>query len=157
MSDNKGVSLIEAIVVIGLLAIVTAALVQLNAVFARSVYSGSLGVKANIIAIETMEAARAVKEENWNNIGGLSTETSYYLSFSEQDKKWSVTTSDPGAIGGIFSRSFLIRDVYRNPVTGAIAEFGIPDGNTRQIEANVDWDDRGRPKNLKVTSYLANF
>ena len=158
MINNKGVTLIEAVVVLGLIAIVVSALVQLNLAFSRVISSGALTVRADALAVETMEAVRALRDKNWNNLSNLIPETRYYLSFSESAKDWTIVNSDPGKIEGIFSRSFSVYSVSRDVSTGKIvASGGVSGDSTLKIEAIVSWSDRGRDKNIKLTTYLSNF
>ena len=155
--DDKGVSLVEVVVVLCFLGIVFVAMGQLNLMYSKSISAGSLGIRASALAVETMEAVRSIKEENWEVLSDLIPGSVYYLSFSETSKKWSVETSDTGKIGGVFSRSFKISEVYRDYAEDNISQSGALDGNTLGIEANIDWDDRGNDKNLKVKSYLSNL
>ncbi len=156
--DNKGVSLIEVIVVLGLLALVITVFGRLNAVFSMSVSSASLNVRANAIAVETIEAVRFLRDDSWGNISGLSPETDYYLSFSDSDREWHVEYSNPGNIDGIFLRKFSTHSVFRDSVTGQIVSSGgIPDSDTLRVDAEVLWNDRGNQKNYKLTSYFSDF
>ena len=143
--NNKGVSLIEAVVVLGLLATVVSGLVQLNLSFSRNISSEGLSVRANAIAVETMEVVRVLRDQNWNNLGNLTPEMPYYLSFSESAKDWTIESSDTGKIQGIFSRSFYVYPVLRDAITGKIsASDGNSDSNTLKVEVMVGWNDRGR-------------
>lgn len=156
--NNKGVTLIEAIVVMGLIGIIAVSFVQLNVSFSRSVSSESLSVRANAVAVETLEAVRALRDKNWNNLNGLNANTPYYLSFSEQDKDWSIENSDPGKVENIFSRSFFVFPVSRDVSTGEIFfSGGAVDDNILKVESVVSWNDRGKNKEIKLTTYLTNF
>ncbi len=155
--DDNGISLVEIIVVLGLLGIVVTAMVQINLMYSRSISAGSLGIRASALAVETVEALRSIKEENWAVLAGLTPGNTYYLSYSEADKKWSVEFSDTGKIGGIFLRSFNISEVYRDYGTDSISPSGAIDENILGIEANIDWNERENSQNLKVKSYLANY
>lgn len=157
--NKKGFSIIELVVVLGLLAVVVSVLVQLNLMFSKGVSSSSLNVRANAVAAETMEALRFLREVNWNNIKNLDPDTDYYLSFSEEtSEKWDIENSDPGAVDGIFTRSFLVREVYRDAVTGSIVSSGGElDEETFLVEATISWNDRGSDKNIKLTTYLADY
>ncbi len=158
MRNEKGVTLIEAVVVLGLLAIIITVLAQLNLMFFRNVSAEGLSVRAIAIAVETMEAARILRDKNWNNLNDLTQGTSYYLSFSDSGKDWTIENSNPGKIQGIFSRSFSVYAVSRDPATGKIAASGgVYDGHTLKCEARGSWNDRGRDKNIKLTTYLTNF
>ncbi|MEK9174420.1 MAG: prepilin-type N-terminal cleavage/methylation domain-containing protein [Patescibacteria group bacterium] len=156
--NNKGVSLIEVVVVLGLLAVLVSALVELNLAFSRYVSAEGLSVRATAIAVETLEAVRALRDKNWNNVNNLTPGVRYYLSFSEASKDWTIETSELAKIDGAFTRSFSVYTVSRDISTGKIVTSGgVADNDTLKIEAIVSWDDHGRDKNIKLTTYLANF
>lgn len=158
MIDDKGVSLIEAVAVLGLLALGIAGLARLNLTFSANVSAEGLSVQAAALAVETLEAVRSVRDKNWNNLSNLSPGGTYYLSFSDSAKDWTVVNYDPGKIQGAFVRSFSVYSVSREAATGKIASSGgVYDGDTLKIEASVGWNDRGRDKNIKLTTYLTNF
>lgn len=156
--NNKGFSMIEAIAVLGLLALISAGLVQLNLTFSRSVASTSLNIKAEAVAVETMEAFSALRDESWSNLSALSPDTFYYLSYSDSLKKWSINSSDSGPVEGVFTRSFKIYPVYRDAADGHIVlSGGSYDNNIVRVEAEIDWNDHGVVKNKKLVSYISNF
>ncbi len=156
--NNKGFSVLEIVVVLAALAIVAVVLGQLSVSFLGAVASGELQLRANAISAETIEALKIIKADDWNNLSGLSVNTAYYLTYSTITNKWSVAVSDPGKIDGIFSRSFTVKSVNRDGVTGQIVfSGGSPDSKTLLVEANVDWVYKSANKNFKLTTYLTNF
>ncbi len=156
--DNRGVSLVEITIVLGLLAVVVSALVELNLTLSRRMSSASLDIAAAATAAETMEALRALRDESWSNLGDLSPGTDYYLSFSEAAKKWAIQPSDSGKISGVFSRSFRVSPVYRDLASGGVvASGGSLDVKTLLVEANIVWDERGRSKDIKLQTYLTDY
>ncbi|MFY9492880.1 MAG: hypothetical protein WAP55_00100 [Minisyncoccia bacterium] len=157
-TNYSGFSLLEIVIVLGFLGIVAASLVQLNLVFTRGVAASSLNVRANALAAETAEALRFIKEDQWNNLGNLTPNTVYYLSFSSSPNKWNVVSSDPGKIDNIFTRTFKVNQVYRDAVTGKIVSSGGSlDTKTLLAEVNIDWNEKGKDKNIKLTTYLADY
>lgn len=148
----------EIIIVLGFLGIVAVSLVQLNLMFSRGITAGSLNVRANAIGAETMEALRFIKENQWNDLGNLTPNTVYYLSFSTSPNKWNIVSSDPGKIDNIFARTFKVNQVYRDAATGKIVSSGGSlDTKTLLVEANVDWNEKGKDKNIKLNTYLADY
>ncbi|MBI2454461.1 MAG: prepilin-type N-terminal cleavage/methylation domain-containing protein [Parcubacteria group bacterium] len=158
MLREGGFSLVETIVALGLLALVAAGLVQLNFTFRSNVGSTSLGVRANALAAETVEAVRALRDENWSNLDGLTPRADYYLSFSEGLKKWSAVSLNPGKVEAVFTRSFRVFPVYRDSAGGNIVSSGgVLDAETLRVEVIVSWIDRGTLKDQRLISYLSNF
>ncbi|MEK7077939.1 MAG: type II secretion system protein [Patescibacteria group bacterium] len=156
--SRSGFSVLEIVVVLAALAMVAVVLGQLSVSFLGAVASGELQLRANAIGAETMEALKIIKEEDWNNLAGLSVNTPYYLTYSTITNKWSVAALDPGKIDGIFSRWFMVKSVNRDGTTGQIVfSGGSPDSKTLLVEANVDWVYKGANKNFKLTTYLTSF
>ncbi|MFY9493435.1 MAG: type II secretion system protein [Minisyncoccia bacterium] len=156
--NKKGFSLLEIIIVLGFLGIVAVSLVQLNLMFARGVAVSSLNVRANALAAETTEALRFIKEDQWNELGNLTPNTVYYLSFSGSPSRWNIVGSDPGKVDDIFTRTFKVNQVYRDAVTGKIVSSGGSlDTKTLLAEVNIDWNEKGKDKNIKITTYLADY
>ena len=156
--NYSGFSLLEIIIVLGFLGIVAVSLVQLNLMFSRGIAAGSLNVRANAIGAETAEALRFIKENQWNDLGNLTPNTVYYLSFSGSPSKWNVVSSDPGKIDNIFTRTFKVSQVYRDAVTGKVVSAGGSlDTKTLLAEVNIDWNEKGRDKNIKLATYLADY
>lgn len=158
ITDKKGFSLLEIVIVLGFLGIVAVSLVQLNLMFARGVAASSLNMRANALAAETAEALRFIKEDQWNNLGNLTPDAVYYLFFSGSPVRWNIVSSNPGKIDDIFTRSFLVKEVYRSAVTGKIVSAGGSlDDKTLLAEVNVGWNDKGKDKNIKIQTYLADY
>ncbi|MEK7500550.1 MAG: hypothetical protein AAB642_00275 [Patescibacteria group bacterium] len=156
--DNKGISLLEIVLVIALLAIIMSAMAQLNLSAGQRVGSSLFDVRAKHLAAETLEALRILKEIDWANLSNLTADRAYYLSFSDISHRWSVVGADPGQIDGVFSRSFMLKPVRRDLATGRIVEAGGSlDSKTLLAEAVVEWPERGMAKNVKVSTYLAEF
>ncbi|MEK7077925.1 MAG: hypothetical protein AAB928_02410 [Patescibacteria group bacterium] len=156
--SRAGFSLLEIVIVLGFLGIVAVSLVQLNLMFIRGISAGSFNVRANALAAETAEAIRFIKEDQWNDLGNLTPNAVYYLSFSGSPSKWNIVSSDPGKIDNIFTRTFKVNQVYRDAVTGKIVSSGGSlDTKTLLVEINVDWNEKGKDKNIKLTTYLADY
>ena len=101
---------------------------------------------------------RVLRDKNWNNLSNLTVNTPYYLSFSEGQNDWNIENSESSKIQNIFSRSFIVYSVSRDASTGKIVSSGgSVDNNTLKIEAVVSWNERGRDKNIKLTTFLTNF
>lgn len=155
--NNRGISLLEIVVVFGLLALVLAVLFQLNFSFLKNVSSGKFSLPAKAIAAETLEALRFSKEESWSNLSNLSLETDYYLNFSTSTNKWLILTVDPGKINDIFSRKFILHQVSRDASGKIVSNGGAVDSRTFLVEARVSWQEQNQPKEIKLSTYLADF
>ena len=143
---KKGQILVETIIGIGVIAFVLAAIVPLFVVGLKGGTESWRLDSARLLAQESMTAAKALKEENWNNL---------YRPLGTSNKgpsnPYHVITSNGSWILGagsqeislnnlIFSREIIIENVSRTQVNGA---------GDLEAEYHSERDD---PSTLKVTS-----
>jgi len=106
------------------------------------------------IAAETIEATRSVRNEDWNNFSSLSLDIPYYPVISSN--KWTLSSTDPGSINGVYDRWVIIEKVYRD-ANDNISSSGTEDNQTKKITAFVEWNDRGKIKQIDLITYLTNW
>jgi len=82
------------------------------------------------IAAETIEATRSVRNEDWNNFSSLSLDILYYPVISSN--KWTLSSTDPGSINGVYDRWVIIEKVYRD-ANDNISSSGTEDNQTKKI------------------------
>lgn len=152
---SKGFGIIE-ILVAG--AIISVALVSLTAL-GNFVLRTQSYLKQNLIAAnlatEAMEAAKAVKDEDWSLFGALITGNSYYPTKTGSPQKWSLVAGEE-TIGG-FSRRIVLSEVQRNSDDDIVESGGIPDQGTRKVSVVVSWSERQNTYQVNLESYLANW
>ena len=137
-------------------ALISIALIGLIAVFQSSlVASREAGRKitATFLAEEGMEAVRLMRDRSWTNISGLSTTTTYYLTFT--GGTWATTTVSVSTFGTYY-RTIRVSDVSRD-VSDDIAGSGTWDSGTKKITADVSWQKRGATTTISLSSYLADI
>ncbi len=153
MNNSRGFGVVE--VVIGS-ALISVALIGLIGVFQSSLLaSREAGRKltATFLAEEGMEAARLMRDRSWVNISGLSTTTTYYLTFT--GGTWATTTVS-SQIFGTYYRTLRVSDVYRNG-SQDISDSGTWDPRTKKITTDVSWQKRGATTTISLSSYLADI
>lgn len=145
----------EIIIVIGIISIAIFSLYEL-VLSSRSLTSRELRhTQALSLAEEGLEAVRNIRDQGWTtNIASLNTSATYYLSLS--GSAWGLTTTNPGTIDGIFTRTITIASVNRDSNSN-ISASGTSDPNTRKVTSTVTWTDRGRARSVVVTTYITNF
>ena len=111
--------------------------------------------QSGYLILEGAEAVRAMRDVNWINISGLTTATTYYLTFSTETNRF-ATTSVNTLVDGIFERSFTLADVFRNG-SDDIASSGTNDPGTKKITVNVSWFNRNSTTTKTVDFYLTNI
>ena len=152
---NRGFGLIE--VVVG------STIISLSLIGILSVISNSLHLvdnslrkaQAGYLMLEGGEAVRSMRDISWANINGLSTTTTYYLTFSTPTGRF-ATTSENTFIDGIFERSFTTADVFRN-TSDDISLSGTYDAGIRKIRMNVSWWNRNATTTTTTDFYLTNI
>lgn len=150
---NTGFGLIEvvigiAIISISLFAIMSAArgAIDLN----RRTISD---IKSKFVLDEGSEVLRFMRDNAWNNIGGLSTSTVYYLATTTTG--WVATTA-PKMIDGTFLRLFSVGDVFRG-ADDKISESGTYDSGTKKITVSVSFKDRFSTTTKQTVFYLTDI
>jgi len=154
IQKQKGIGIIEVIICIAIIAITFWSFTGIAQYSLKIQEQGKAKIEAINLASETIEAVRSVRNENWDNISSLLLETKYYPIISEN--KWALTLNNPGLISETYNRSVTIERVYRD-INDDISETGIEDNQTKKVTALVEWDDRGKTKEINLSTYLTNW
>lgn len=152
--QQKGIGMIEVIVSLAIITTTFWGFLELAKFGLKIQEESQAKIEANGLASETIEAVRAARDENWDNLADLSFETRYYSIISEN--KWILTPTDPGPISGIYDRWFIIERVYRD-ASDNINSVGTEDFLTKKITAVVGWNNRGKMEQINLTTYLTNW
>lgn len=130
---QRGASLVEVLLAIGLTAILLPALAT-ALVTSRSSRAQSIQqLQATSILRETNEAVRSVREKGW---AGFATNGTYYPSLS--GSVWSFTAGTQTTNG--FTRQVVVSDVQRNATTGALVDSGgTVDSSTKKVVTTISW------------------
>lgn len=152
--QQKGIGMIEVIVCLTIIAITFWGFLELVSYNLKIQDKCKAKIEAINLAVETIEAIRSVRNEDWNNLASLSLGIKYYPLISEN--KWTLTLTDPGPINGIYDCWLVLEKVYRD-ISDNISSSGIEDPETKKITAFVEWNDRGQIKQSSLTTYLTNW
>jgi type II secretory pathway pseudopilin PulG len=154
-NSMKGFSIVEIVIVAGLSSIVLLGLIQLIVFSTRPIKENVRETEATFLAEEAIEVARVLRNESWTtNIATLSAATNYYPVISSGS--WTLSTTDPGAINGIYTRIVTLAAVNRDG-NDDIAATGTDDPNTKKITATVSWTERGAAQSVTIETYITNF
>ncbi len=145
---NKGESLAEVILIIGVFAILGLAVILLVTGSFRGVLFGGTQTQALSYARETWEAVQSLGKSAYGNLQN----GTYGL--SRTNGVWSLAGS-PDAVGN-FTRSVVVTDSYRD-VNGIISATGTKDTNTKKVTTNLTWDSLGFSKKISLTNYFTNW
>jgi len=156
--NKKGISVIEILVVIAIIAITLTSLLGLA--------SFSLGTstlikqtsQANGIAQETMETIRNFRDgTNWeiNGLGALATSTDYYPQKSGSPPKWQFIQGTEAI--DVFTRKVVFENIMRDGNDNIVTSGGTNDPNTKKVIVTVSWTERGRAHQIELITYLTNW
>jgi len=151
---QKGIGIIEVLISISIITIVFFSFLTLSQYSLKLQSQNKSKLEAANIAIETIEAARSFRNENWDNFFALSIGTLYYPVIS--NNKWTLELDNPGLINGKYNRWIIVESVLRD-ANDNINNSGIEDNQTRKITALVQWQDREQTKEISLNTYLTNW
>src|SRR3989344_1824221 len=156
---QSGFGLLEIVIAVSIIGAVVFALSSVFLMSNKLETRASNQIRANFLAEEGLEALRFLRDESWSgHLANLNTATTYYLSFNAADSAWSVSISDPGLIGGIFARSFVVGAVNRDGSDDVIdPPAGSPDANTKKFSVSVSWQERGVYSAITLSTYLSDI
>ncbi|MEK7557027.1 MAG: type II secretion system protein [Patescibacteria group bacterium] len=152
---NKGIALVEILVVIAIIGVATFSLYELVVLSRATVGRELRRTQALSLAQEGIEAVRSIRDQSWSgNIEPLSNGTNYYATLS--GSSWALTTTNPGPIDALFNRTIVFASVNRD-ANSNISESGSVDENTRKVTSTVSWTDRGTSRSVALSAYITNF
>ena len=154
LASRRGFFLIEAVIASAIVA--TTLVLMLGAisnVVAISKYSLQK-TQASYLLEEGVEVAKLLRNQSWANISGLSTGTTYYMSWS--GSAWSYTTISPGTVTGVFTRSIVFSAVSRDGSDNIVSSGGSIDSGTRRGTVTVSWNQNGSTKTDTLQFYITS-
>lgn len=157
---QKGFGLIEIILVIGVGMAVFLGIEQYLNISLKAVIDDSHQTEALYWVKANLEQARAVRDEDWNLISGLTPSNQYAFIVNSAvypvPENWEVQTGT--RTEGRYTVWFTISQVNRDATSDDIvAVGGVVDSNTLKINSNVSWTENGATKTVTVSEYLTNF
>lgn len=109
--------------------------------------------QATFLLEEGVEIVKILRDNNWTNISGLTTDTDYYPIFSSGS--WSLS-STPSSVG-IFTRTINVQDVNRDAISGDISTTGNNDVGTRLVTVTVSWQEGGDTASRTLSFYIVDI
>lgn len=150
---NKGQSLVELMVVIGLLTVMLPGLITAFVSSREGRSQQQQRLQANAILKETQDAIRSAREKNWETFAAFTTAAPYHP--AETGTSWTMV-SGIETLPDSFSRQVIFSNVTRNN-SGNIDPAGtITDPSTKKVDIKVSWEN---PYHSEVDSsmYLTRF
>lgn len=151
VKKNNGFGLIEIVVVTAVITVTLFSFLQTEIVAIKLLRAEKQNLEATMLAQESFEAVRSLRDESWtNNIATLTNGTHYYPVITSN--KWTLTATDPGPINGKYTRYIIFDQVMRD-AQDKISVSGTVDAGTRKLTARTLWDG----KQIELVSYITNF
>ena len=151
----QGMGIVEVVVAVSIVSVV---LIFFSNTFVQFINSGkqvSEKTQALYLTEEGLELMRFVRDNNWADISTLTSGTSYALVLSSTPI--GITTSPE--VSGIFKRTFVVSNVYRNAITDDIVASttvgAVADTQAKYVTMNVQW---GTPTStISLTTILTHL
>lgn len=155
--NQKGFGLIEIIIAATIgIAVLLAAASYLN--FSLRVAAEDINqIEALYFAKSSLEQARAIRDEDWENINALTRDSAYHFEADgSSPSKW-IPVSGSQTIGR-YTVQVVLSNVYRDAASdNIVSSGGALDPETLKITSNVSYPTRGGTKQIEIYEYLANF
>lgn len=151
---NKGLGMVEIIVVIAIVTIAFTAILQLFRLEVRTERLKRDELRAYALLAEAQEAVRAVRDNNWNSLSSLTIGADYYPLIS--GGAWTLSSLDPGPIDG-YSKRIVLSSVQRDAGSNLVSSGGTVDIDTLKVTAYIEWQSGGSAKTKTLTTYLTNW
>ena len=160
--NNKGITIVEILVIIAIIGIALSSLLGLAAFSLKVSTSIKETTQANSLAQETMEAVRNFRDGiAWNNndpenkydgLGVVATGIAYYPKKStDAPPRWQLLQGEEIVNG--FTRKVVFENVQRDENFNIVESGGTNDPNTKKVTVTVTW----KGKEVKIVTYLTNW
>jgi len=160
--SEEGVGLVELLVAVGVSSVLIIGVMALIAMAIRFNIIGEHKLMAVSFAQEGMEATQNVRDDDWTNISGLATGPGnpFHPTIVAGDWQLVAGVDDPDG-SGVFTRSIVVEQVWRDDLNGDIVVPGTPgssiDPETRQVTTEVSWNEESGPREVTQETYLSDW
>lgn len=136
MSNCRGITIVEALVGISILGIILVAISLTQTQFFAASGTVLNTTQATYLAEEGQEFVRYLRDEDWNQLSGLTNGTDYYFDVTSGDID---ITATPEVINGVFTRHFTLSELKRDANDDFVESGGSSDTGGRVVTVTVSW------------------
>lgn len=154
LNMKKGVGLVEVLVAVFIFTVILSSLILISNLYLSGATDSLRNTQAAYLAEEGVESLKTIRDNSWDNISSIPTDTEKYLSFSTASSSWQVSNSEETV--GVFSRSFIINSVNRDS-NGDISLSGTEDPNTKKVNMIVSWNGKNGVVTKNLITYITNI
>jgi prepilin-type N-terminal cleavage/methylation domain-containing protein len=156
-SHTRGFSLIEVLIACAIIASLSLGLFTASQKAIQLSDQSLKLAEANMLLEEGAEAIKTIRDANWTNISSLTLETNYYLSYSTSTNTWSLGTTVPAAIDGVFTRKMVFSAVNRDINDDIVSSGGTLDTRTKKVTISVSYGESYATITKTLIFYIADI
>ena len=158
-SSPCGFGLVEIIIAVAIITGALFASAVMVRLASRGVKQGVYNEQATVLTEEGVEVVRLMRDVSWStNIVPLAPGLTYYPVFDVGTRTWSLSTTNPGSINNIFTRTVFVEDVYRKNADDDIVDASSPepktmDSGTQKITVRTSWGTYSK----EIATYMSDI
>lgn len=152
--QRRGITSIEVVIGVSIAGIVIVFAANAVSLFINGAREVTEKTQALYLAEEGLELIRFMRDEDWNELGSLSTNAIHYLDISPT----TVSTAGGAEVIGDFTRSFTVANVYRNGDDDIVASTtggSTADTDAKYVTVTVSWN--AGADDVSLSTILANI
>lgn len=149
MKNKNGQTLVEAVVALGIAAVVITALVAVTTLSVSRVQYVKEQTRVRHYAQEGMEWLRSQKNSDWTTFSSHAGANPTWDTWCLNDLSW------PGASGACAANTYITGTAYTRYVRMRTTPAGLGGGNNIEIESTVSWQEGGRTHLSQQNTYLS--
>lgn len=142
MRDQQGQSLVEMIVVVGMVVLLTTGIVAGTTMSLSRAQTSQMRSDALVFAQSGLELARKKRDQGWNAFAALGTPATIYCVGSDESFAPSQVPCTAANINTIYTRSVTLT-------------LGIDE--VMRVVSSVSWGDQGPLHRIQLTTYLTQW
>ena len=163
---NRGISIIELLVVIVIIGVAISALLSFATFSLRTASLLKQTTQASFFVQDALEALKNYRDNTgWNDddpgdqydgLGVVSTGVSLRVKLSgDTPLRWQLLLGQETL--GIFTRDIVMEPVERDGSDNIVDSGGVLDLETKKVTVTVSWEERGGTRELEIITYLTNL
>ncbi|MEI7513337.1 MAG: hypothetical protein WCJ74_01815 [bacterium] len=154
-NKNTAFSIIEVVVVPAILLMIVLAVMNAFTAYVKSSKGSIDAVKASYLLEEGIEVVKTFRDVSWNSkIASSTVDVPFRIAWNTNSF---ATTSSTALIDGMFDRTIVLSNVYRDNVSKDISTSGTIDNNTKKVTVSVSWNSGSGTTTKTLSAYVTNI
>ncbi len=154
-SYEKGQSIVEILIAIGIAALIIGSVVTTYVVSLRANANARLAAVGLQFAEETYDNLRALTEANWHTLHAIPKAVNHHLTIVGDKFSINTGTETLMAQDVQYTRSFIVENVQRDAGGNIVATGGLNDPSTQRVAVTVSWPIAGETGTARIEGFLA--